>query len=54
MVIDPDLFKNFEAFIWLAAITMVTVDNIIMVTLVMLYTYHFRCVDPVLWILKST
>ena len=38
MVIDSVLFKDFEAFIWLGPISMVTVYNIAMV---MLYTYHF-------------
>ena len=51
MVIDLMLFKDFEVFIWLGPITMVTVYN---VTMVMLYTYHFRCVDPVFFIHKST
>ena len=46
-------FKDFRVFIWLGPITMVTVDNTTMVTMTMLYTYHFRCVDPVLLINKS-
>ena len=48
MVIHSVLFEDF---IWLDLIAMVTVYN---VTMVMLYTYDFRCVDPVLLIYKST
>ena len=51
MVIDSVLFKDFEVSIWLDPIAMVTVCN---VTMVMLFTYHFRCVYPILLILKST
>ena len=51
MVIDSVFFKDLEVFIWLGPITMVTIYN---VTMVMLYTYHFRCVNPVLLIIKST
>ena len=43
--------KNFQVFIWLVPITMVTVYY---VTMVMLYAYYFRCVYPVLLIHKST
>ena len=49
MIIHSVLFKEFEVFIWLSSITMVTVYNI---TMVMLCTYHFRCIYPVLLILK--
>ena len=48
------LFKDFEVFIWLGPITMVTVCNVAMFTMVMLHTYDIRYVDPVLLILKST
>ena len=51
MVIESMLFKDFEVFIWLGIITMVTVFR---ETMVMLYAYHFQCVDPVLLILQST
>ena len=51
MVIDSVSFKDLQVFIWLGPITMVTVYN---VTMVMLYTYHFRCGDPVIMIHKST
>ena len=51
MIIYSVRFEDFKVFIWLGPITMVTVYNVIMV---MLYAYHFRCVDPVLLILKST
>ena len=45
------LYKNFKVFIWIWPITMVTVYS---VTMVMLHTYHFPYVDPVLLIHKST
>ena len=45
MIIDSVLIKCFKVFIWLDPITMVTVCN---VTIVMLYDYHFRCVDHVI------
>ena len=48
MVIGSVFFKDF---IWLDPIVMVTVY---IVTMVMLYAYHFQCVDPVLLILQST
>ena len=51
MVIDSVSFKDLQVFIWLGPITMVTAYN---VTMVMLYTYHFQCVETVLFILKST
>ena len=50
MIIELVLFKTFEVFIWLCPINMITVYN---VTMVMLYIYYFRCVDPVLLILES-
>ena len=50
MFIDSVLFKDFEVFIRLGSITMVTVYN---VTMVKLYTYHFRWVDAALLIHKS-
>ena len=46
VVIESLLFK---VSIWLGPITMVTVHNVTMV----MYTCHFRCVDPVLLIHKS-
>ena len=52
--IDSMLLKDFEAFIWLGLITIVTVYNVNMFTMVMLYTYHLRFVYPVFLILKST
>ena len=51
MVINSVFSKDFEDFIWLRPITMVKVYN---VTIVILYTYHYQCVDPVLLIIKST
>ena len=36
MVIDLEIFKDIEIFIWLGPITMVTVKN---VTMIMLYTH---------------
>ena len=48
------VFKDLEGIIWLGPITMVTVYNVIMVTMIKLYTYHFQCLGPVLLILKST
>ena len=48
MVIDSVLFKDFKVFIWLGPIAMVTVYNVTIINMVMLYTYHFRCLDPVL------
>ena len=47
MDIDSVFFKDFKVFIWLGPITKFTVYNVTMVTTVMLYTYHFRCIDPV-------
>ena len=43
MIIDLVLCKDF---ICLGPPTLVTVYNVTMVTLVMLYTYSFRCADP--------
>ena len=54
MVIDSVFLKEFEVFLWLGPITIVTVYNVTMVTMDMLYTYHFQCVDHVLLIHKST
>ena len=54
MVIISVIFNDFEVFIRLGPNTTVTVYNVTMVTIVMLYAYHFRCVDPVLLILTST
>ena len=45
MVINSVLFKDFEVYNWLGPITMVTVYND---TMVMLYTYHFRCIVSIL------
>ena len=50
MAIVSMLFKDFEAFIWSGTINMVIVYN---VTMVLLYNYYCRCVDPVLMITKS-
>ena len=61
MVFDSVFFEEFKVIIWLGQvltfgwiITMVTVHNDALVTMVMLYIYPFRCVDPVLLIHKST
>ena len=53
MVIAFVLLKDFEIFIWLDPFTMVSVNNVTMVTILMLYTYHFQCLcscslDPVI------
>ena len=60
MAFDSVLFEDFKVIIWLGqtltygwVITMVTVHNVAMVTMVMLYIYLFRCVHPVLLINKS-
>ena len=57
MATDSVLFEDFEVIIWLGqifnfdwVITMVTVHNVAMVTIVMLNIYTFWCVDPVLLI----
>ena len=39
LLIDS-VFVNFEVFNWLGPITMVTVYNVIVVTMIMLYAYH--------------
>ena len=61
MAIDSMLFEDFKVIISLGqtltfgwVIIMVTVHNVAMVTMVMLYIYPFWCVDPVLLIHKST
>ena len=64
MAIDSVLFGDFKVIIWLDqtltfgwVITMVTVHNVAIVTMVMLYLHlniTFRYVDPVLLIHKST
>ena len=61
MAVDSMLFEDFQVIIWLgqnltfgSVITMITVHNVAMVTMVMLYIYPFRCVDHVLLIHKST
>ena len=61
MAIDSVLFVDFKIIIWLGltstfgwVIVMVTVHNVAMVIMVILYIHSFRCVDPVLFILKST
>ena len=59
MAIDSVRFEDFKVIIWLGqtstfgwVITMVTLYNVAMVTMVM-YIYPFRCVDHVLLIYKS-
>ena len=52
-MLDSVIFKDFEGFIQLGPITMVIVYSVT-ITKVMLCTYHFQCVDPVLLIHKST